>query len=178
MGDNLSRSYTQARKCSMRWHTRHACPTWPCRRGSSLYMCVCRHKHTLKPEVPQYWIPSHESTAPIFIIPDPTIPTSTISTHEPLLYVGGLVERQDEGERTARDNQCQLAINTLSPYRDPFFPATSSSSSDSTMNPPETCCLFSFSRKKRAHAHSIWQFTCTYYRSADKHKAFGWRTRA
>lgn len=96
-----SLSYTRARKCSMRWHTTQACRTWPCRRGASLYMCVCRHKNTLKPEVPQYWIPSHESTAPIFIIPDPTIPTSTISTHEPLLHVGGLVERQDEGTKNS-----------------------------------------------------------------------------
>ncbi len=27
-------------------------------------------------------------------------------------------------------------------------------------------------------AYVIWQFTCSYYRSADKHKAFGWHTRA
>ena len=105
-----------------------------------------QHKHTLKPEVPQYWIPSHESTAPIFIIPVPTIPTSTISTHEPLLrgWVSGTPSK-----RTARGNQCQLAINTLSPYRDPFFLSTSSSSSDSTMNPQSHQNETSFSEREQ-----------------------------
>jgi hypothetical protein len=33
-------------------------------------------------------------------------------------------------------------------------------------------------KKILCYAHSIWQFTCAYYRSADKHQAFGCRTRA
>ena len=39
---------------------------------------------TLKPGVPQYCTPSHDKTAPVLMKPDPTMPTSTISTHEPL----------------------------------------------------------------------------------------------
>ena len=54
-----------------------------------------------------------------------------------------------KGQRTARGNQCQLAINTLSPYRDPFFLSTSSSSSDSTMNPQSHQNETSFSEREQ-----------------------------